>query len=87
MLMAVGLDYVIANPLDEEQNEFIRIVTERNDSTGLGRVILALHDKTAAAERLTADDVDMNDPEQAAVFKTAQVLYNQVIYTDSYLRV
>ena len=87
MLMAVGLDYVIANPLDEEQNEFIRIVTERNDSTGLGRVLLALHDRTAAAERLTADDVDMNDPEQAGVFKTAQVLYNQVIYTDSYLRV
>jgi 5-methyltetrahydrofolate corrinoid/iron sulfur protein methyltransferase len=87
MLMAVGVDYVIANPMDEEQNEFIRIVTERNDSTGLGRVLLALHDKTAGAERLTADDVDLNDPEQAAVLKTAQVLYNQVIYTDSYLRV
>lgn len=87
MLMAVGIDYVIANPLDEEQNQFIRIINQRDDSTGLGRTLLALFDKTAAADRLAAEDVDMNDPDQVAVFKTAQVLYNQVIYTDSYLRV
>jgi hypothetical protein len=29
----------------------------------------------------------MGDPEQVDVFKTVQVLYNDVIYTDSYLRV
>ena len=87
MLMAAGLDYVIANPLDTQQNEFIRIVTQRDDSTALGRLVLTLYDKTAAGERLTAEDVDMSDPEQVALFKTAQILYNQVIYTDSYLRV
>lgn len=87
MLMAVGLDYVIANPMDEEQNGFIRIITQRDDSTGLGRLVLKLYDRTAASERLTAEDVDPSDPEQLEVFKTVQVLYNQVIYTDSYLRV
>ncbi|MGQ9501916.1 MAG: dihydropteroate synthase [Anaerolineae bacterium] len=87
MLMAAGLDYVIANPLDTQQNEFIRIVTQRDDSTALGRLVLKLYDKTAAGERLSAEDVDMSDPEQVALFKTAQILYNQVIYTDSYLRV
>ncbi len=87
MLMAAGLDYVIANPLDTQQNEFIRIVTQRDDSTALGRLVLTLYDKTAAGERLTAEDVDVSDPEQVALFKTAQILYNQVIYTDSYLRV
>jgi len=87
MLMAAGLDYVIANPLDTEQNEFIRIVTQRDESTALGRLVLTLYDKTAAGERLTAEDVDMSDPEQVALFKTTQILYNQVIYTDSYLRV
>ncbi len=87
MLMAVGVDYVIADPFDEEQNQFIRIVNERDDSTGLGKLLLTLYDKTLEMDRLTADDVDMGDPEQVDVFKTVQVLYNDVIYTDSYLRV
>jgi len=87
MLMAVGVDYVIADPFDEEQNQFIRIVNERDDSTGLGKLLLTLYDKTLEMDRLTADDVDMGDPEQVNVFKTVQVLYNDVIYTDSYLRV
>jgi 5-methyltetrahydrofolate corrinoid/iron sulfur protein methyltransferase len=87
MLLAVGVDFAIANPLDEDLKEFIRIVNERDESTGLGRLLLALHDKTEAMDRLTADDVDMNDPEQVDIFKTVQILYNDIIYTDSYLRV
>jgi cobalamin-dependent methionine synthase I len=87
MLMAAGVDYAIANPLDEQLKVFIRIVDERDDSTCLGKLLLALYDKTAAMEKLTTDDVDMNDPEQAAIFKTTQILYNDLIYTDSYLRV
>lgn len=87
MLMAAGVDYAIANPLDEQLKTFIRIVEARDDNTSLGQLILALYDKTAAMEKLAADDVDMTDPEQAALFKTAQILYNNIIYTDSYLRV
>jgi 5-methyltetrahydrofolate corrinoid/iron sulfur protein methyltransferase len=87
MLMAAGVDYAILDPLDEDLNEFIRIVNERDDSTGLGKLILALYDQTAAMDKLSADDVDMGDPEQVDIFKTVQILYNDVIYTDSYLRV
>lgn len=85
MLMGAGLKMMIADPLDEEQNEVIRIVEERDDSTALGRLYLKLHDKTEAMDELTKDDVDMDDPEQAAVWKTVQVLLNNVIYADSYL--
>jgi 5-methyltetrahydrofolate corrinoid/iron sulfur protein methyltransferase len=87
MLMAAGVDYAIANPLDEQLKQFMRIVAERDDSTGVGRLVLTLYDKTVAMDKLTADDVDMDDPEQVAIFKTAQILYNDIIYTDSYLRV
>jgi cobalamin-dependent methionine synthase I len=87
MLMAAGVDYAIADPLDEDLKAFIRIVNERDDSTSLGTLLLTLYDKTAAMDRLTADDVDMNDPEQMAIYKTVQILYNDIIYTDSYLRV
>ena len=87
MLMGAGLDMMIADPLDKEQNEFIRIVEQRDDSTPVGRLLLALHDAVAAQEELSADAVDMADPEQADIWKTVQILLNKVIYADSYLRV
>jgi 5-methyltetrahydrofolate corrinoid/iron sulfur protein methyltransferase len=87
MLMAAGVDYAIANPFDKQLKEFIRIVKERDNGNSLGQLVLTLYDKTAAMEKLTADDVDMDDPEQVTLFKTVQILYNDIIYTDSYLRV
>ena len=85
MVMGAGLEMMIANPLDKEQNEVIRIIEERDDSTPLGRLYLKIHDRIANMEEPTVDDVDMSDPEQVAVWKTVQILLNKVIYADSYL--
>ena len=86
MLMAVGIDAVIADPLDRDLMEVIRIVEQRDDSTAVGKVLLVLYDATAAAEELEPSQVDMNDPDQAAIWKTVQVLLNKIIFTESYLR-
>lgn len=87
MLMAVGLDLVIADPLDKKLKEFIRIVEERDESTPVNKLVLTLHDRTAAGEEVTPDDVDLKDSEQAAIWKTIQILLNKVIYAPSYLNV
>jgi 5-methyltetrahydrofolate corrinoid/iron sulfur protein methyltransferase len=86
MLMATGLDTAIADPLDEKLMENIRIVEERDDSTGAGSLLLKIYDRTAAMEEVEPSDVDMSDPEQVDIWKTLQVLLNRVIFTDSYLR-
>jgi len=86
MLMGAGIDMVIADPLERDLLEFIRIVDERDDSTPLNRLLLTLHDRVEAMEELGPEDVDMTDPEQVAVWKTVQVLLNKIIYTDAYLR-
>ena len=80
------IDMVIADPFDAELMDAIRIVEERDESTPLGRLYLKLYDRVAAMEGLQPEDVDMDDPEQADVWKTVQVLLNKVIYTDQFLR-
>ncbi len=87
MLAAVGLDMAIADPLDNDLKEFIRIVDTRDTSTPVGRLLVTLFDRTVEGEEVTPDDVDMKDPEQAAIWKTIQILLNKVIYADAYLNV
>jgi 5-methyltetrahydrofolate corrinoid/iron sulfur protein methyltransferase len=86
MLMAAGVDTVILDPLDADLMDVIRIVQQRDASTSTGALYLKLHDAIAAGAELEAADVEMNDSQQAGIWKTVQVLLNKVIYTDSYLR-
>ncbi|MGD2251875.1 MAG: dihydropteroate synthase [Anaerolineales bacterium] len=86
MLMGAGLDAAIMNPLDKDLMQAIRMVETRDDSTPLGALYIKLYDAVAGMGELQAEDVDMSDPEQEAIWKTVQVLLNKVIYTDSYLR-
>jgi len=86
MLMGVGLQMMIANPLDELQNEMIRIIEQRDASTAVGRLYIKIADRTAATEELAIEDVDLSDPDQVAIWKTVQILLNKVIYADGYLQ-
>jgi hypothetical protein len=86
MLMGAGLQMIIADPFDAAQNEVIRVIEKRDDRTPVGKLYLAISDRIAAMEEPSIDDVDMNDPEQVAIWKTVQVLLNKIIYADSYLQ-
>ena len=85
MLMGVGLQMMIANPLDKEQGDVIRIIETRDESTPVGRLYLKIADRIATMEEPQMEDVDFGDPEQVAIWKTAQILLNKVIYADGYL--
>jgi 5-methyltetrahydrofolate corrinoid/iron sulfur protein methyltransferase len=86
MVMGAGLDSAIADPLDAVQTEWIRIAEQRDDSTPLGKLIVALYDSVAAMEKLDAALVDMDDEQQVALWKTYRMLSNETLYADSYLR-
>jgi 5-methyltetrahydrofolate corrinoid/iron sulfur protein methyltransferase len=85
MLMGVGLQMMIASPLDNVQNEVIRIIETRDASTPVGQLYLKIADRVAAMEEPQMEDVDFSDPEQTAIWKTVQILLNKVIYADGYL--
>ena len=85
MLMGVGLQMMIANPMDEKLKETVRIIEERDENSALGRLFLKIADRTRDMEELSIDDVDTSDPEQVAIWKTVQILLDKVIYADGYL--
>ncbi len=86
MLMGAGLQMMIADPFDEDLKEVVRVVEQRDDSTPVGKLYLALNDRIAAMEKPVVTDADLSDPEQEAIWKTVQILLNDVIYADSYLQ-
>lgn len=86
MLMGVGLNMMIADPLDAEQNETIRIIEQRDESTPVGRLYLKIADRIAAMEEPQPEDVDMSDPDQVDIWKTIQILLDKVIFADGYLQ-
>ncbi|MFN2198018.1 MAG: dihydropteroate synthase [Anaerolineales bacterium] len=85
MLMGAGLQMMIANPLEEELKQVIHIIENRDASTAVGGLYLKIHDRIAEMEQPQLEDADLSDPEQAAIWKTVQILMNNVIYADSYL--
>ena len=86
MLMGVGLNMMIANPLDVDLIETIRIIEEKDASTPVGRLYMKIADRIASMEEPQLEDVDTNDPEQVAIWKTVQILLDKVIYADGYLQ-
>jgi cobalamin-dependent methionine synthase I len=85
MLMGVGLQMMIANPFDQEQNDVIRWIETKDTSNPLATVYNKIAERTANSEEPQMEDFDMSDPEQVAIWKTTQILLNKVIYADSYL--
>ncbi|MCL4264183.1 MAG: dihydropteroate synthase [Anaerolineae bacterium] len=86
MLMGVGLQMMIADPFDVQLKEVVRVIEERDGGTAVNRLYLAIHDHIANMEEPDINDVDLYDPEQAAIWKTVEILLNKVIYADAYLQ-
>ena len=85
MLMGVGLQMMIADPLDKNLWKVIHTIENRDESTPVGKLYLKIADRIANMEEPQLEDVDMSDPEQVKIWKTVQILLNKVIYADSYL--
>jgi 5-methyltetrahydrofolate corrinoid/iron sulfur protein methyltransferase len=85
MMMGVGLQMMIANPLDRKQNDVIRWIETHDTSTPLAAVYNRIAERTQEGDQPQPEDFDLQDPDQAAIWKTTQILLNKVIYADSYL--
>ena len=87
MLAGAGMDWPIANPFDVELRKVIDVINNRDESTELNKLYLALHD---AANDMTLDEFDFStvnqdDPDQVAVMKTSKILLNQTLYAHGFM--
>jgi cobalamin-dependent methionine synthase I len=86
MLLAAGVDTLVANALDPDLLDVLRIVQERDPVTSYDRLMLRLYDVTKAEAELEAAFVNQDDPEQVKLYKTARVLNNELLYAGGYLQ-
>jgi len=85
MLMGVGLQMMIANPFDKDQNDVIRWIETKDASSPLSRLYNKIANRIASSEEPQIEDFDLADPDQDAIWKTTRILLNKVIYADGYL--
>ena len=86
MMLAAGIDALVANPLDPDLLDVMRVVLDRDPTTAYDRLLLRLFDVTKAEVELDPAFVDPSDSEQTKLLRTVQVLNNELLYADSYMR-
>lgn len=86
MMLGAGLDSAIADPLDDELMQTIKIIEGRDDSTPKGKLYLALCDACQASEEFDTSTVDMSEPELSDIAKTIDVMQNKTLYAHGYLK-
>ncbi|MFH1485733.1 MAG: dihydropteroate synthase [Chloroflexota bacterium] len=87
MMAGAGLYSAIADPLDADLMETIRILQNRDDSTPKGKLYLALHDAYEAGEQFDTSNVDVSNPDLRDIARTVDALQNKWIYAHSYLNI
>lgn len=83
MLLGVGLDAAVVDPLDEQLRRSVRLIEQRDNATPLGRLLAAVQLAVREGRSLRPADVDLADPEQQAIARTVRLLRGEVAYTDN----
>ncbi len=86
MLMGAGLDTAIADTLDDDLMEAIRILETRDDSTEKGRLYLRLHDNYKEGIEFDQSGFNTGKEEISDLVKTVRILENKSLYAHSYLK-
>jgi len=86
MVLAAGVDALVANASDPDVLDVLRIVQERDPVTDYDRLLLRLFDVTKAEATLDLGFVNQADPEQVKLYKTVRVLTNELLYAGGYLQ-
>ncbi len=86
MMVGAGLDCAIADALDDELMETIRILEQKDDSTEIGRMYLRLYQNYQEGIEFDQEGFDTGKEEISNLVKTVRILENRTLYAHSYLK-
>ena len=82
-----GIDSAIVDSFDEELLRINSVIETQTAQKSYDNAYLSLFEIMQNFEELDAVKYDANDPQQVKIIKTAQILLNHKVYTNSYLEI
>lgn len=87
MLFGAGLDCVIADAKDEELIRIIRMLECNNPQKDIDNLYIKLANMVQCFGSIEDIEYNQNDTEQKNIIKTAGILLNNEIFSDSYIHI
>lgn len=87
LAMGCGLDSAIVDSFDEELLRVNKMIETGNLQTDYDNAYYSLYNMMQNFEELDAVQFDKNNKQQLAIIKTAEILLNKKVYTNSYLEI
>lgn len=87
MAMGCGLDSAIVDSFDSELLRLNTMIESQNAQEAYDSVYLSIYNAMQNFEDLDAVEYDQNDAEQVKIYKTAEILLNKKVYSNSYLEI
>ena len=80
-------DSAIVDSFDSELLRINRVIEKQTAQNSYDKLYLNLYDMMQAFDDTDSIEYDKTDIEQVKIFKTAEILLNKKVYTNSYLEI
>jgi len=87
LAMGCGLDSAIVDSFDSELLRINHVIEKQTAQNSYDKLYLNLYDMMQAFDDTDSIEYDKTDIEQVKIFKTAEILLNKKVYTNSYLEI
>lgn len=87
LAMGCGLDSAIVDSFDVELLRINKMIENKEPELPSDKLLLDLYDVMQSFEELDSVKYDSNDENQVKIYKTAEILFNKKIYSNSYLEI
>ncbi len=87
MAMGCGLDSAIVDSFDSELLRVNKIIETQEIETSYDRLYLDIYNMMQSFDDLDSVNYDKSDIDQVKIYKTAEILLNKKVYSNSYLEI